>query len=127
MDGSPDGPDHVLFHEWGGDPPPKTPKKEPTMASPNAVVATERIFEKTLIPRGNGRTRKVLRYAAGSVVKPEDVERLGVKADGTQPKIPEPKAETTVAPATKRVAKKAAPRKAAAKKAPAKRAAKKKA
>lgn len=89
----------------------------------NAVVATERIHERTSIPRSS-RTRKVLRYAPGQVVKPEDVERLNVKADGTQGKVPTTDEGSTVTTplAAKKQARKA-PAKKAARKATAKKAA----
>jgi hypothetical protein len=88
----------------------------------NAVVATERIHEVLTIPKTE-RTRRVLRYAPGQVVKPEDVERLNVKADGTQGKIPTTDPTDGVVPLA---AKKAAAKKAPARKATAKKAATKK-
>jgi hypothetical protein len=114
-----DKPHHVQFKEWG--PQPRKPK-EPDMA--NAVVATERIHEVLTIPKTE-RTRRVLRYAPGQVVSPEDVDRLNVKADGTQGKIPTTDPTDGVVPlaAKKAAAKKAPARKAAAKKATTKKAA----
>lgn len=88
----------------------------------NAVVATARIFEEVPIPR-TSRTRKVLRYAVGHVVPGGDVDRLNVKADGTQAKVPT--AEADASGAVPLAAKKAPAKKAPAKKAAAKRTTKK--
>lgn len=90
----------------------------------NAVVATERIHEILPVPRSS-RTRRVLRYAPGQVVSPEDVDRLNVKADGTQGKVPT--AEADASGAVPLAAKKAAAKKAPARKATAKKATTKKA
>ncbi len=94
----------------------------------DAIVATERIHERIPVPRSK-RTRKVLRYGPGQVVPPADVDRLNVKADGTQSSVPTAEDGSTVSvplPAKKAAAKRKAPAKAAAKKAsPAKKAAKK--
>lgn len=128
-----DHPPHVLFEEWGEGY--KAPdERKTTMAD---VVATERIWERVPIPRTKDRTRKVLRFAAGSIVPEEDAKRLNVKADGTQSKVPlaetdesgtvplsdPPKAAAKAAPTKKAAAKKAAAKKAGtAKKAAAKKA-----
>lgn len=93
----------------------------------NAVVAAERIRERVPIPRSK-RTKTILRYAPGNVVTPEDVERLGVKPDGTQPVIPtaDGGSDVSVPLPAKKAAKKATKKATAKKRAPAKKAAAKK-
>lgn len=126
LDGSSGKPDHVQFVEWGGDdrPTPSSKTKKEPIIMGNAVVATARIFERVPIPRSS-RTRRVLRYAVGQIVPEDDVDRLRVKADGTQRSVPEADSDPAgVVPlaakkaakkatkkAAKRTTKKAAPRK----------------
>lgn len=94
-----DHPHHVQFKEWGEDRPTPTstrrPKEEPV---PNAVVAAERIWEIVPVPRSR-RTRKVLRFAPGAAIPPDEAKRLNVRQDGHQSKIPTAKpASTTSVP-----------------------------
>lgn len=131
-----DHPGKITFEEWGGDPPTRSSRQKEKVLMANAVVATERIHERVAIPRST-RTRKVLRYGPGQVVAPEDVDRLNVRPDGTQSKVPTADAASDVvtplaakkkAPAKKSAARKATTKKAAPrKKAAAKKTAKKRA
>lgn len=121
-----DKPSHIVFEEWGeGYKAP--PERSPAMTD---VVATERIWEQVPIPRTKDRTRKVLRFAPGSIIPSEEAKRLNVKGDGTQSAIPtaeSPDGLVPLDPEMKVSAKKAAPAKAAAKKSGAKKAGAKKA
>lgn len=84
-DGSHGGPvGTVTFEEWSEGYRPSA-ERRPQVGD---VVASERIWEDELVPRGNGRTRRVLRYKAGDVIPADAAERLNVDSDGKQSSVP---------------------------------------